>query len=218
MPIKDLPLHLRPQEKALLQGIDSLNELELLALILRNGSASSDALQLASNLLQRFGNIKSLLDAPIEGIQKVRGIGKVKALQLKSIQKITSIYVNFVTLIFISTSSMVDFAHSHISDFTRENFLVVLLNRNNGIIYFENMYRGTQNQVSFSPKEVVSLAITKNATKFFCVHNHPSGDVKPSKNDVILTRKLSYISELLGIEFSAHIIINSNKDYQLISW
>lgn len=218
MPIKDLPMHLRPQEKALLQGVDTLSELELLALVLRSGSARSDALQLASDLLQRFGNIKSLLEAPMESIQKVKGIGKVKSLQLKSIFKIAKIISANALFVLNTPLQMVDFTHSQISDFSRENFIVVLLNRANEVIYFENMYKGTSNSVSLSPKEVVSLAITKNASKFFCAHNHPSGSVQPSQNDVVLTKKMSYLSQLFGLNFNAHIILNLKKDYQLVSW
>lgn len=218
MPIKDLPLHLRPQEKALMRGIDSLSELELLALVIRSGSARSDALQLASDLLQRFGSIKSILEAPIESILKVRGIGKVKALQLKAIYRLLFSFASKESMYIHDDFQLALLAHSLISDFSRENFIVVLLNRNNEVIFFENMYKGTRSGVSISPNEIVSLAVTKSAAKFLCVHNHPSGDVKPSKNDILLTKRLAYISEMFGFNFNTHIIINSNKDYQLISW
>lgn len=218
MPIKDLPVSLRPQEKALLHGIDSLSELELLALIIRSGSVKSDALQLSSDLLQKYGSIKNLLDAPLESILKVKGIGKVKALQLKSIQKLIQASTFDFYFKINSTIQMVEFAFSQIHDFTREHFLVVLLNKDGDVIFHETMYKGTQTAVSLSPKEVVSLAVTKNAAKFFVVHNHPSGNVEPSNNDVLLTKQLAYISQLFDLMFLDHIVINSKKDYQRISW
>ncbi len=218
MPIKNLPAHLRPQEKALRHGIDSLSELEMLALILRAGSAKSDALQLSSNLLQKFGSIKNLLDAPIENILKIKGIGKVKALQLKAIDKIMWSCIGTKNAIIETLPQMIEFAFSHIGDFNKENFLIVLLNRSNEVIFQEVMYKGTQSEVTFSPKEIISMVVTKNASKFFVVHNHPSGDVSPSRNDVTLTKQLSYVSKLFELMFLDHIIINSKKDYQLISW
>lgn len=221
MPIKDLPPHLRPQEKALMYGIDSLSELEILALVLRAGSFKSDALQMSSNLLQKFGTVKNIFDAPLEKLQKVKGIGKVKSLQIIAISKIFRSFVFDMDLInspHNSLSQMIDFAHSHISNFTRENFLVVCLGRNDEVIYFESMYKGTQKEVPFSPKEIVSLAITKNATKFYCVHNHPSEITVPSENDIKLTKQLSYISQLFGLNFVTHLIINSKKDYHSIKW
>lgn len=219
MPIKNLPAHLKPREKAQKEGFEHLSEIELLAIIIRSGTKSKDALDLSKELIKTFGNIKSLLNAPYESLLKIKGIGPVKALELMALKHLFFLFnYSGVPEKINSSVDAVYFAHSKISDFNKEVFIVLFLDKANNLLFSENMYKGSVSGLSLSPREIVSSAIQKNSPKIYCIHNHPSGDVRPSKMDITTTKQLSYMCELLGVVLVNHIVINSKKDYQLISW
>lgn len=219
MPIKNLPAHLKPREKALKQGFDNLSEIELLAIIIRSGTRSKDALDLSKELIKTFGNIKTLLNATYDSLIKIKGIGNVKALELIALKYI------FLHFTYSGSPTKVNsamdaayFAHSKIFDFNKETFVVLYLDKSNNLLFHENMYKGSVGGLSISPREIVASAIQKNSQKIYCIHNHPSGDVSPSKADISTTKQLFYMCELLGIVLVEHIVINSKKDYQQVSW
>ena len=216
MHFKNLPNHLKPREKALLNGVKSLNDIELLALLVRSGSSKGDVLDVSRNIITRFGSLKNIKYSSIKELTKIDGIGEIKSLELMTLFEFAN-RINKETPLSLSDNyQAIEFGKKLIGDNEKEMFLLVITNKNDEVIYKEVMYKGTAKDVSVDPKEVVSLILKKDGSKFYCFHNHPSGDVRPSEADKLITTRLLHYSQLFGIEMKFHAVVNNKGDSYLI--
>ncbi|MCK5945946.1 MAG: DNA repair protein RadC [Mycoplasmataceae bacterium] len=217
MPIRDIPLEQRPREKASLFGFESLSDIELLAIFIRTGGKES-VLSVSYNLISKFGSLNMLSNSSIKELMKVKGIGKVKAIEIKALEEFSKrISNNFNIKTKIKTiDDVVLNSLKHFGDFRQEHFVILSLDRLNNVISWKQLYKGTTSSVLIEPREIVSLLIKEEAEKFFCLHNHPSGNVNPSRADIMLTKRIENHVNLFNIELSGHIIINSEGDFQKI--
>ncbi len=214
MPIKDLPLQMNPREKVLLEGMESLTDIELLALFIRSGSRKEDVLALAKRVIKKYGSLSLLKFATISELQSIEGIGPVKAIELKGLFEFAERLKQIDKFDKIENIKQArQFAIKYMALKNNEEFFVIFLNEYNEVIRFKLLYRGTQNNVNVDPKDIISLALKVDANKFYCFHNHPSGVVTPSSADKLMTKRLHNYSDLFGICMVAHIIINSKGDY-----
>ncbi len=214
MKIKDKPLSLRPREKLEKAGAESLTPEELLAIIVSSGTKGKNAIQLAKEIIRKCGD--NLLTTSIEELCLVKGLGKVKAIKLKAAFEIGLRHAQVLSgKVLISSSKDVYCILNEYAGKKQEYFLLITLNGRNQMISKKVITIGTVDSSLFHPREIFAESIADRASKIIVAHNHPSGNLEPSENDLIMTRKIKSAGELLGIKLIDSVIM-SEEGYKTI--
>ena len=214
--IKSLPPESRPDEKLESYGAASLSDAELLAIIIRTGFRGYNSVRLAEDIL-KCGKGKGLIglcQIGIEELTKVRGVGKVKAIQLNAVAELTrriSKRTAKESLVMDSPETVARYFMEDLRHRDKECFMMLSLDSKGALISESLISIGTVNASLASPREVFVEAVNNRAVSIILVHNHPSGNPKPSKNDLVVTRQMKDAGELLGIKLIDHIIIGDNS-------
>lgn len=206
----------RLRDRFLEGGIERFSDGEVIEFLLTLGTPRGDLKLPAREVLKRFGSLSGVLSAPIEELTKVKGIGPKNALYLKIIHQVAGRYLKDRTLgksFFGSSRAVFDYLFHSMRDLKREIFKVLLLNRKNELILDKDVFLGTLTGSAVYSREIMTLALEKNAAGLIFVHNHPSGDPNPSAEDKRLTRDLIRAAMVLGIQVLDHIIIGQNSYY-----
>lgn len=212
--IKEMPQEHRPRERLFAEGAESLSTVELLAILLRTGAKTCSSVQLASKLLAHFGGIRQLLEASVEEMSSIKGIGLAKASQVKAALELANRLTKYTGAKKKSIKSPEDIAEiliGKMGHYDREHFVTVLLNTKNQIISIETASVGHLNASLVHPREIFKSAIKRSAASMILAHNHPSGDTAPSQEDVAVTKRLVKAGEILGIEVLDHIIVGDKR-------
>ena len=227
MPIKmkNLPVTERPYEKLEQYGEKNLTNAELLAIIIKSGTREETSVQLAQKILllnenRDKNNLNFLRDITIEELIKIKGIGKVKAIQIKATCELASrmnSIDNYKNITINKPSDVVDILFEEMRFEKQEILKVVILGNKNKLLKIKDIEKGTGNFVKASIKDVLNEAVKVQAMQIILVHNHPSGDVTPSKNDIEFTREVKKASTILGINLIDHIIIGGNNYISIFS-
>lgn len=223
--IKQLPKTERPYEKLELNGEKTLTNAELLAIIIKTGNKEETSVQLAQKILMLNENIEKnnlnfLRDITIEELTKIKGIGKVKAIQIKAVCEFASRMYSIDDYKSYTIKQPKDIAEILFQEmrFEKQEILkVVMLNNRNKIIKIKEIAKGTNNFVSANIRNVLNEAVKIQAMKIILVHNHPSGDPEPSQKDYEFTEKVKKASELLEIQLIDHIVIGKNNYKSIFS-
>ena len=206
----------RPYEKCQRFGAKNLTDAELLAIILRTGSKEASSIELAKRILNPLhsqDNLLSLHNWSMEQLLEIKGIGRVKAIQILSLLELTrrlskataSEGLNFSTPRTIADFYMEDMRHNK-----QEVMKLLLLNTKNRLIGESNVSKGTVDSAIITPRELLVEALYKNAVSIILIHNHPSGETTPSKEDILITKRIYEAGKIVGIELLDHIIIGNN--------
>lgn len=217
--MKELPISERPYEKLETYGAESLTNSELLAIIIKTGTKEDTAVGLAQKILKlndetNKEDLSFLQDISITDFMQIKGIGKVKAIQLLAVCELAKRMNKPINKKYIKINNSNDIAKLLMNELRyekREKAKLILLNSKNIILKIKDISYGGTNFAMIEPKEILNEAIKIGAPKMILVHNHPSGDTTPSKSDFNITDKIYEASELLGIQFLDHIIIGNNK-------
>ena len=214
--IKHWPELERPREKLLHKGAAALTDAELLALILRTGDAGSrtSALDQGRVLLQRFGTIQALANATAKELCEVPGIGPAKAAEVQGVFELAKRYQSISLKPgdrYTSSSEVYHHYHARLRERKKEVFLALLLDSKNRLIREVCISEGSLNASIVHPREVFSPAVRESAAAVLFVHNHPSGDPAPSREDIELTQRLREAGELMGIRVLDHIVIGNGS-------
>lgn len=212
--MKDLPEDIRPRERLLKEGAGNLSEVELLAIILRTGSREATALELASLIMVRFKSLRLLLDATVEELSEIKGVGLAKASQVKAALELARRLMQFSELprpVIKSPEDAAGLVMEEMRHLDREHFRALLLNTKNQVIGTDRVSVGTLNSSAVHPRELFRNAIKRSAASVILVHNHPSGDPTPSREDLDITARISEAGRIIGIEVLDHIIIGDNR-------
>jgi len=212
--IKEMPSQLRPRERLLAEGAEVLSDSELLAILLGSGTRSVTAIDLASYILSEFGTLSNLVNATVEELNGFKGIGLAKAAQVKAALELAKRLSNAKTMepyIIRSPDDVVLLVKEKMRHLDREHFQALLLNTKHHVICRDEVSIGTLNSSTVHPRELFKNAIKKNAAALVLIHNHPSGDPTPSKEDIEVTRRLEKAGKIIGIEILDHIIIGGNS-------
>lgn len=205
----------KPRERLYEYGSENLSNEELLAIILKTGSKKMNVKELSLKLLESIGDISKLKDVGINSLMKLDGIGKVKAIEVKAALELgRRVYSNNDSLNKVSLNSaevVYNYFFEILNDKKQEYFYTVYVDTKGKYIDKKCLFIGTINSSVVHPREVFKEAYLFSANGFICVHNHPSGDSTPSKEDVIITKKLKEISIIHGIKFIDHIIIGNGN-------
>lgn len=210
--LADLSVSERPQERLEAQGPQSLSDTELLAMILRSGSKGRNVLSVASEILQESGSLNGLLKWSDSEFRAIKGIGKIKALQLITIVEICRRVRERSPVsapILDSPELVFDFMRQDTSGLEVEKFWTLCLNRKNRILKKVEITSGTASNSLVHPREVFREAIRQGASAIICIHNHPSGDPAPSGADIKVTRQLRESAKIVGIDLLDHIVVGS---------
>lgn len=213
IPIKHYPEELRPREKLLVLGSATLSEQELLAILLRTGTREKSALGLAQDILAHNG-LLGLTKMSIEEFSQFKGMGLAKAAQLTAaveLGKRLSRQSLGLRPAIRKPEDIASLLMGEMAYLDREHFKVINLNTKNQVMVIDTVSIGSLNASLVHPREVFKLPIKRSAASLILAHNHPSGDVKPSQEDIKITRRLCEAGMLLGVEIIDHIIIGQNQ-------
>ncbi len=206
---------LKPREKLLLYGAKKLSDCELLAIIIKVGVKDSSVYDISKKVLNRINNLNNLIDVNINTFKNIKGLGKVKIIEiLATIELGRRIYLNNKRKIkYLSSSDIYNDNKDLFFNKKQELFYCLYLDNQNNLIEKKLLFMGTINRSIVHPREIFKEAYLLSASKFICLHNHPSGDITPSKEDIMLTKNLIEISYIQGINFLDHLIITNDKYY-----
>ena len=213
--IKQLPLSERPYEKLEMYGEKVLSNAELLAIILKTGSKEQSAVELAQNILKLNGenNLRSLQQISLKDLQKIKGVGKVKAIQIKALCEITKRMERPLNLN-ITIKEPKDVAKLLMNELRyekREITKVLILNTKNVLQKIVEIGIGNISSTAIDIKQIFEENLKLGMNRFILVHNHPSGDPTPSTKDIELTKKLHDAAILMDMQFLDHIVIGDGK-------
>ena len=210
MTISQWPLAERPREKLLDKGANALSDAELLAIFLRTGCKGLTAVDLARQLLEGFGGIKPLLESSQSEFCRHKGLGAAKFSQLQAVLELAKRHL-FEQIsrgdALCSPAQTRQFLSVQLASYPHEVFAVLFLDNRNRVIAFEKMFFGTIDGASVYPREVVRLALQKNAAAVIFAHNHPSGVAEPSHADEQITQRLKDALALIDIRVLDHFVI-----------
>jgi len=211
--IHDLPVEERPRERLLKFGVEALSATELLQLILGRGIAGESVAITAQKLLCEFGSLQKLGEASIEELSEVKGIGLAKAAQLKATceigRRISTQAPAYKSKELTDPEKVYKFMRGKIKDYCKEHFYIIALNTRNWSV--NEVSLGTLDSSLVHPREVFSKAIKNSAASVILVHNHPSGNIEPSSNDIEITKRMIEAGKIMGIEILDHLIITKSK-------
>ena len=210
MAISHWPMAERPRERILNPGPKYLTDAELVAIFLRTGSAGLSAVDVARQLLSRFGGLHEVLAANVGDFCLQKGVGPAKYAQLQAVREL-GLRLQKAQLkksVDLGTSNKVGtYLQCEIGHYSREVFCVLLLDNQNRLIECVELFQGTINSANVYPREVVKLALAKNAAAVILAHNHPSGVAEPSASDKLITQALVDALALVDISILDHFVV-----------
>lgn len=210
--IKELPESDRPREKLLKVGAENLTDSELLAILIRTGTNGKSALTIARELLKAFGSLKGIAQAPLRELISFKGLGKAKAITLIASFEIgRRVKREPPPDKVLSPQDAYRLIRPIVEDLKVEELGVITLNSSGSVIGIYKVARGGTTQVSVKVKEILAPAVKDLAEGLILFHNHPSGDLRPSAEDLELTKRVSKASELLGLKLLDHLIVSEKS-------
>jgi DNA repair protein RadC len=218
MAITDGPDAERPREKLLARGAEALSDAELLAIFLRTGTAGRSAVDLARELLERFGGLRPLLGADEAAFCAAPGLGQAKYVQLRAVAEMTRRYLGEALHRgepIESAASARDYLTARLRDSPREVFACLFLDTRHRVLEYEELFFGTIDGATVHPREVVRRALHHNAAALIVAHNHPSGVAEPSAGDRDITDRLRRALELVEVRLLDHFVIGDGAPVSL---
>ena len=215
--IKEIPVNDRPRERLINSGSNTLSNEELLAIILDTGTKDKSAKDLAISVLSKINHISELKDINYQNLISIKGIEISKATKILSLIELSKrINVKLETLNNIKANNskvIYEYFKDKLMDEKQEYFYCLYLNNKKRIIKNKLLYIGTINQTLIHPRDIFKEAYLLSASAIICIHNHPSGNTAPSKEDIMMTKNLKEVGLIMGINVVDHIIIGKNSYY-----
>jgi DNA repair protein RadC len=213
--LKNWPEAERPRERLLRQGANALSDAQLLGIILRTGTGGRTAVDVGRDLLERFGGLNGIAQAGINELTTVPGIGSAKAAEIKAAIELGRRHLKptMAGISFCASKEVADFYQPRLRDARKEEFRCILLDTKNRLIREETVSTGSLTASLVHPRETFKSAVRESAAAVIFVHNHPSGDTKPSQEDILLTRRLVQAGDLLGIKVLDHVIVGDGNHF-----
>ena len=222
--IKDWPKSEQPRELLLERGPEFVSDAGLVAILLRIGVKGKDAVSLGRDLIHHFGGLRGLLNANKKDLEKVNGLGPAKIAQLLAATEIVKRQFKEQIIdrpVIRGPEDLMEYLSLSMANLKEEVFKVVYLNSANIVLAVEDLFRGTVDQSAVYPREIIRRALELSASGLIFVHNHPSGDLSPSEDDLSLNRKLIEACLAVNLTPLDHLIIGSTgyfsfKEYNLL--
>lgn len=212
--VREMPETDRPRERLVEVGPEALRDAELIAVLFRTGTSTMGAVALADMLLAEFGDLRRVGRATLQELQKVKGVGPVKAIELKAALELGMRLARHQAPPRRKISSAADVADLlmyQFKEYETEHFKSVLLNTKNEVLNTDDVSRGTLSETLAAPGDVFRRAVREGAAGVIVAHNHPSGNPEPSTADIVLTRRLVEAGEILGIPLLDHVVFGDGR-------
>lgn len=215
--VTELPLTERPRERLVQMGAENLSDKELLAILLKTGTKDKDVSTLATEVLTKYGSLQKLENASLRSLLEIKGIGKVKAIEILGVielgkriwyQKENKYLKKMTTAKEIWENTKYLFASK-----SQECFYCLYFDNKQKLIEEKLLFMGTINRSVVHPREIFKEAYLLSASSIVCLHNHPSGDVKPSHEDILFTKNIMEIGKMQGIPVIDHLIVTDCEYY-----
>ena len=218
--LKEIPKEERPRERLINYGKESLSNEELLAIILKTGTKNISVKELASKILVKIGDIKNFSSMNYQMLRSIPGIGSAKACSLLAVielsKRMSRSHETLNNVSIKNTEVAFGYFRNIFEDKKQEYFYCIYLDNKKKVIETKLLFMGTLNQSIVHPREVFKEAYLLSASSIICIHNHPSGNVQPSREDIELTKRLSSIGMLMGIKLVDHLIIGSDEYFSFL--
>ncbi len=217
--MKEIPINDRPRERLINNGTNSLSNEELLAIILKTGYKNMSAKELAAHILSIIGGIENLKNVEYYKLKNIKGLGPAKACSLVALSELNkrmNSKINSLVGVKLNSPQTIFEFYKDKLDGTQEHVYCIYLDAQKRIIKQQLLFIGTVNHSLVHPRDIFKMAYQLNASSIICMHNHPSGEVLPSKDDINITERLKEIGKLLGIPIIDHIIIGNEKYYSFL--
>ena len=215
MHLKHWPEDERPRERLAKHGADTLSDAQLLGIIIRTGAGGRTAVDVGRDLLERFGGLAGLAQAGISELCSVPGIGTAKAAEIKAAIEVGRRHLKptMAGASFCASQDVADFYRPRLRDRKKEEFRCVLLDTKNRFLREETVSTGSLTASLVHPRETFKAAVRESAAAVIFVHNHPSGDARPSQEDIALTKRLVQAGDLLGSRVLDHVIVGDGGHF-----
>lgn len=217
MKIKDLPSNEKPRERFIKYGKENISNSELIEIILKTGTKKNSIKEISHNILTSVNNINELKNIEINSLLNIDGVTKIKAIELiAAIELGRRVYFEnyYDDMVYLTNpNNIINYFSNLFKDIKQEYFYVIYLDNQKKYISKKLLFKGTVNYSLVHPREIFKEAYLLSASYIICIHNHPSGDSTPSKNDILITNKINDISIIHGIGFLDHIIIGGGNYY-----
>ena len=211
--VREMPQEDRPRERLARLGAEALRDAELVAVLLRTGTRDMGAVALAEQVLRHFGDLRALARASVEEIQQVKGMGAVKAIEIKAAlelgMRLATHSVHDRPKV-KSAQDVVDLLMPRFKQCETEHFKALLLNRKHEVLKTVDVSHGGLDGTAAMPSDVFRQAVRDGASGVIVCHNHPSGDPEPSRDDLALTERLSHAASILGLSLLDHVIFGDD--------
>lgn len=208
---KEIPNEEKPRERLLLYGAKNLNNEELLMILLKTGTKKKSVKELSVEILSKSGGISNLKNITYQKLQQIEGIGKVKAIEILALIELSKrMYINTSEkeiITFKSPHIIINYFNEILKDKKQEEFYCIYLDQKKNYLEKKKLFIGTINSSIVHPREIFKEAYLLSASFIICIHNHPTGDPQPSKEDIEITKKINEIGLLHGIYLVDHLII-----------
>lgn len=216
IPLKEMSQDCRPREKALKLGVKALGDDELLAILLRTGYKNNSVKVVANKLIKELDEFKNIEEISVKKLASIKGVGLTKAITILAALELGNRlnHREVINKININNSySVYEYLKKNFNFFKQEMFIVLLLDNKKKIIDKKIVFQGDLNSVNIHPREIFKYAIVNSAASLIIAHNHPSGDVFPSKQDLKITKELIKVGVLVQIPVIDHLILGNNNYY-----
>lgn len=211
---------LRVREKLLTSGATSLSDIELLAVLISSGSTKKSCMQLALDLINRFGDLRAVLNADSQAFQQIQGLGVVRYVQLQAAREICH-RSDFIHLQKNSTLTNSQQTYSYLKrrlrDKKNETFVALFLDSQHRVIAYDELFTGTINSAAIHPRPIVERVLKLNAAALILAHNHPSGLSDASQQDRAVTERIRHALELVDVKLLDHLVIGDNEIYSIMN-
>ena len=219
--IEELSTLDKPREKALRFGIETLSDVELLAIIINVGTTGHSSLEIAKDIIDEAHSLSNLFNKPYQYFQMFKGLKSAKALKLAAVMEIARRTSEKQRLVYeekaeVNSESLYQRYALSLVGQVQENFIIIILNKNKQIVFEKTLYKGDDSNIYLSTRDILHLLILNNAYYFYLVHNHPNNSPFPSESDKTFTKKISNRAAKIGIKLLDHLIITQNGYYSFL--
>ena len=212
--MKQLPESERPYEKLEMYGTKKLSNAELLAIIIKTGTKEETSLNIANRILLLVNNIQDLQNLSFDELMQIKGIGKVKAIQIKAACELASrmnVPIKGMNKQVKSSKDVYELLRNEMKHERRELIKMIMLDQKNRIVKIVDLKEGGTSEINVNPTRIMQEVIKEQVSKFILVHNHPSGDSTPSKADIEFTNRIQMCAQLLNVKLLDHVVIGDES-------
>lgn len=216
MRIKDMPTTEKPRERLMHYGVENLSNTDLLSIILRTGIKEMNVKEVSENILKTVGNLNNFNNIGIRELSNIKGVGNIKAITiLAAIELGKRVNNKEITLKMClnNTKKVHDAFKRYFQKIKQEKLMAIYLDTKKRLISYKVIFVGTLDYSIVHPRDIFNEAIKVSASSLIIIHNHPSGDIKPSKEDIETTNRIMESGKMLGIPLLDHIITNGEEYY-----